>query len=528
MNPIDQLKQKLATGKINRREFMQQTLALGVVLSAATTLSMEALAANPKQGGRFRVGSGHGSTSDSLDPGTYENGHIQLVGFAHLNHLTEIDSTGQLVPELAASYEPINGGKTWRFNIRKGVQFHDGKTLTPEDVIATLNYHRGSDSKSAAKPLLDTVTSMLRDGDTVVINLKEANADFPVIVSDYHLGILPSRGGKVNPTGGIGTGPYVINKFDPGVRAYLTRNPNYWKRSAAYFDEIELLSIIDVSARQNALITDEVDAIDRLDRKTVHLIKRNQNIKVLEITGFQHYTFPMRTDTAPFDNNHVRLALKLGIDRPQVLDKVLRGHGSVGNDHPISPANRYYASELPQRTYDPDKAKYHLKQAGLSKLSVDLSVADAAFNGAVDTGVLFKEHAAKAGIDINIVREPNDGYWNNVWMKKPWVACYWGGRATEDWMFSTAYSEGASWNDTFWKHERFNILLRLARAELDEAKRREMYVEMQRIVRDEGGVLVPFFANYIHGLSNKIGHKEKVAGNWGFDGNKATERWWFA
>jgi peptide/nickel transport system substrate-binding protein len=137
-----------------------------------------------------------------------------------------------------------------------------------------------------------------------------------------------------------------------------------------------------------------------------------------------------------------------------------------------------------------------------------------------------REHAAKAGIDINVVREPNDGYWSNVWMKKPWCMVYWGGRPTEDWMFSTAYAEGADWNDSFWSHARFNKLLLEARSQLDDAKRREMYVEMQRIVSDEGGVLVPMFNNYVFATSSNVGHG-KMGANWGLDGNRGMERWWF-
>ena len=158
---------------------------------------------------------------------------------------------------------------------------------------------------------------------------------------------------------------------------------------------------------------------------------------------------------------------------------------------------------------------------------MDLSAADAAFAGAVDAAVLYKEHAAPIGIEINVVREPNDGYWSNVWMNKPWGMCYWGGRPTEDWMFSTAYAAGAAWNDSFWNHERFNKLLLLARAELDQTLRREMYVEMQTIVSNEGGVVVPLFNNYVFATSDKITHGE-LAGNWDLDGSKLTERWWFA
>lgn len=310
------------------------------------------------------------------------------------------------------------------------------------------------------------------------------------------------------------------------MRANFTRNPNYWKAGRGHFDEVEILSVVDVAARTSALKTGDVDVIDRVDLKTVHLLGRTPGIRVEETTGTAHYSIPMRTDMAPFDNNDVRLALKYALDREGLVRTVLRGHGAVGNDHPISPANRYHAGDLEQRRYDPEKAKFHLKKAGLSSLRVDLSAADAAFGGAVDAAVLYKEHAAKAGIDINVIREPNDGYWSNVWMKKAWCMCYWGGRLTEDLMFSTAYAKGANWNDSFWEHERFNKLLLQARAELNEAKRREMYGEMQRIVRDEGGVLIPLFNNYVFAANAKLQHGQ-LQGNWDMDGQKLTERWWF-
>jgi peptide/nickel transport system substrate-binding protein len=485
-------------------------------------------AATPKKGGKLRLGIGHGSTTDTLDPATYENLYVQVVGGAVHNKLTLVSNSGDLVPELAESWEPTPDAVEWRFNLRKGVEFHSGKTLEADDVIATFNHHRGEDSKSAAKPIVDPIADIKADGkDTVVFTMKSGNADFPFIVSDYHLAIMPSKDGKVDATSGIGAGSYTIENFDPGVRTTLKRFPNYWDSSRGHFDEAELLSITDVAARTNALSTGEIDAMDRVDIKTAHLLARKPGVKVVETSGTAHYTFAMRTDTPPFDNNDVRLALKYSLDREAMLQTVLRGHGVVGNDHPIGRSNRFHADELPQRAYDIDKAKFHLKKAGLGSLKVDLSAAEAAFAGAVDAAVVYKEHAAKAGIDINVVREPNDGYWSNVWLKKPWCAVYWGGRPTEDWMFSTAYAAGAPWNDTFWEHERFNKLLLQARAELDEAKRRAMYVEMQTIVSNEGGVVVPMFNNYVMALSTKLGHEE-MGGNWSLDGFRAVERWWFA
>jgi peptide/nickel transport system substrate-binding protein len=318
----------------------------------------------------------------------------------------------------------------------------------------------------------------------------------------------------------------MLEHFEPGVRALYKRNPNYWKTGRPYFDSVEVLSIIDNAARTSALKTGEIHLMDRCDLKTVHLLAKMPGISVKEVTGNAHYTIPMRTDMAPFDNNDLRLALKYTLDREALLKTVLRGHGIVGNDHPIGPANQYYAKELPTRKFDPEKAKFHLKKAGMSNLKVDLSAADAAFDGAVDAAVLYKEHAAKSGIDIKVIREPNDGYWSNVWMKKGWSMCYWGGRPTEDWMFATAYAEGASWNDTFWKHAGFNKLLVEARSELDPAKRREMYVELQRIVRDEGGTVVPLFNNFVFAATDKLKHGT-IQGNWAQDGHKLYERWWF-
>jgi peptide/nickel transport system substrate-binding protein len=534
MKRVDQLKQIELTqlvqkGRISRRDFMAKATALGVTVAAASTIWSGSVQAAPKKGGRFRHGSAHGSTTDTLDPSTFENGNIISQGYGLRNHLTEVDNDGSLIPELCEKWDASDDASEWTFTVRKGVEFHNGKTLDANDIISTMNYHRGVDSKSAAKPLLAPVTEIRKDGnDKVVFKLSGGNADFPYTVSDYHLAILPAdKEGKVEWRSGNGTGAYIIEKFEPGVRSTFKRNRNYWKSGRGHFDEVEFLTIGDVVARTNALTTGETDAMSRCDLKTVHLLKRRKGIKVEEVTGTLHYTIPMHTDVAPFDNNHVRLALKYAVDRESLLQKILRGHGVVGNDHPISTANRYHASDLPQRTYDLDKARFHMKKAGLTSLSVDLSAADAAFVGAVDAAVLYKEHAAKAGITINVVREPNDGYWSNVWLKKPWSMVYWGGRPTEDMMFSQSLAEGADWNESHFSHKRFNELLVAARAELDEAKRRAIYVEMQTIVNMEGGTVVPLFANYVFAMSDKVQHDKKMAGNWDMDGDKMLERWWF-
>lgn len=527
------IQRSFESGKITRREFIAGAVAMGVSMTVASAFLNKAEAATPKQGGRLRVGLTGGATTDTLDPGQILDLYMLHLQFGQLrNGLTEVASNGELIPELAESWDASPDAKTWNFKLRKGVEFSNGKSFTSEDAVASLNHHLGEDSKSAAKGILSGVVSVKADGKHgVTVELSGGDADFPFLMTDYHLNMCPANSdGSIDWQSGIGTGGYVLQEHDPGVRSVTKRNPNYWKEGAAHFDEVEQTQIGDPTARSQALQGGSIDVMNNVQTQTVHLMKRIPGIKIEATTGNKQITLPMRTDTAPFDNNDVRTAIKYIVDREQWLKKVIHGFGELGNDNPIGPANIYRATEdeLPQRHYDPDKARFHLKKAGLSSLKVDFHAADTGFGGAVDAGQLMRDSAADAGIEINVVREPNDGYWSNVWMKKAFSACYWSGRATENWMFSQVYAADASWNDTYWKHDRFNELLLMGRAELDPKKRREIYVEMQQLVHNEGGVCLPLFQSDVMAYHERLHVPEVVGNNWELDGGKSGERWWFA
>ncbi|MEO1397447.1 MAG: ABC transporter substrate-binding protein [Pseudomonadota bacterium] len=525
--------EKLGNGGINRRQFVTSLVAAGVVLPSAMSMATEVLAATPKKGGTLRHGTGYGGTTDTIDPSTSTNGFSQNVIYTRGNHLTEVGQDGKLRGELAESFESSDGASKWVFNLHKDVTFHNGKTLTADDVIATYNYNRGEDSKSAAKGLISAVKDIKKDGDNrVIFELEGGNADFPYIVSDYHLMIMASKDGAIDATQmDNGTGGYALKKYEPGVRASFERNPNYWKAGHAHFDAIELTPILDPTARQTAMMNGEVDFIDTVDPKTVSLLGRVPTLEILETTGTQHYTFPMRLDVEPFGNADLRMALKLAINRQELVDKILLGHGVVGNDIPVSAAMPFLNTSIPQREFDAEKAAEYYKKSGHSG-PIKLSVADAAFAGAVDAGQLIAASAKQAGIEIEVVREPNDGYWSNVWNKKGWCACYWGGRPTQDWMYSSAYTADTKWNDTAWKEtdaaKRFNEVVTSARSETDDAKRGAQYNEAQQLLHDDGGAIVAMWANYIHAHSKKLAHGPDVAANWTNDGNKVSERWWFS
>ena len=528
MEKLEKLIRLFERNKIGRREFIAKVSLLGAASMLPTFLSAQPAKAAQKKGGRLRVGCGGSSITDSLDPALVTDIMAPFVSFGLIRScLVGMDVDSKLAPELAENWEAETGAKVWRFNLRKGVEFHNGKSLTSEDVLFSMNHHRKEDSKSILKSTAKQIVDIKADGKyAVIFTLEAGNADFPYSMSDQHASIFPA--GTTDFSKGVGTGPYMLQEWEPGVRALTKRNPNYFKSDCAFFDEVEILAMNDVNARTNALRTEDVDVINRCERKTFHMLEKLPNVQSVIQYGMRHYTFCMRCDKAPFKDNNLRMAMKHAIDREDIVKTVLRGYGEVGNDHPISKLNKYYNKSLPQRNYDPDKAKYYLKKAGQSNFSPSIHVANVAFEGAVDAAILYKNHAEKAGIDLNVVQAPNDGYWSNTWMKKAFSAAYWSGRPTEDWMFSDAYAEGAAWNETYWANKRFNELLKQGRAELDEKKRAQIYGEMQELVNMDGGEIIMAFAADLHAASNKLHKPDKVAANWEFDGFKIGERWSFA
>jgi len=476
-------------GQMSRREFLTYSVAAGMTVSMSSGLwTSDVAASTPQKGGKFRIGVHDSNTSDTHDPGTYLSvGQIQLA-HTHRSYLTEITPENGLGPDMANEGSATPDAKVWTFKLNENATFHDGRKFTAKDAIASLNHHRGEDSTSAAKALLDAVVDIKADGDhTIVIELSQGFADLPWVMTDYHLAMLPAKDdGSIEWETGIGAGPYKITGHEPGIGTELVRHDG-WHREGAYFDSIEFITLNDPNARQTALITGDVDSITSVDLKTMALLKRNPDLLVDNVPSGSAITLPMFTDQAPFDNVDVRLALKYAIDRDELVEKIMFGTATAGDDYHVSPVP-----------------------------------------GAVDMCVLYSEQAKKAGITINAVREANDGYWADVWLKKPWVFVKWGARPTPDNMFTLAYKDDAPWNESHWQNARFNELLLKAKAELDDKLRAEMYREMCVIAKDDGGTVIPFFANFVYARNKNVAHADSLASSWENDGARSAHRWWFA
>lgn len=483
-----------------------------------------------KRGGHLRIGLSAGSTQDSMDPINPLYDSVLLATASSRSALTRIEPDGTVSPNLSVKWEPSDDLKKWSFELRSGVTFHSGKALSVEDVIASVNVHRGEETTSPLKNLLASVSDIVAEGPwKVAFVLNAPDADFPKTVGDIRLVVLPSKDGKIDRQSLDGTGAYVLESYVPGERFRLKRNPNYWDLDkAGFFDTAEVLIITDAAARMNALRSGQVDLINTADLKTLNMLKRVPSIKVEDTPSGRFYVLGMMSDVAPFNDQNVRNALKFAIDRQEFLSKIVFGHGTIANDQPIDPIHPYFNPEIPQTEFDPDKAKFFLKQAGLESLKVPLSVSEAAFQGATAAGSLFVESAGKAGIAIDMTREPDDGYFDNVWNKKPFTADWWTQQTSADAQFSQAFGANAPFNATHFKNDRFEKSLAEARGTRDEAKRKPMYQELQRIVHDESGAIIPVFANFVWASSNKLMHQEKLNSDWDLDGFRCIERWWFA
>ncbi|MDR0809846.1 MAG: ABC transporter substrate-binding protein [Gemmobacter sp.] len=504
---------------ISRRGFLAAGSALGLILPFG---SARAAVPAPTRGGVFNLGMAGGSTDNSLDPRAFTQQVQRVIGVAVCNQLVEILPDGTLMPELAESWDSSDA-VTWVLKIREGVTFHNGKTLDAQDVVYSINLHRGEESTSGAKSLFDAITGITVTAlSEVTVVLDAPNAEFMRVFADYHAMIVPD--GFTDWPNLTGTGGYTLTSFEPGVRAVLDRNPNYWKSDRAHVDQVVLTVINDATARMAALQSGAADVINQVDRKAAAFLQGKPGLELVRSPGAVHWTFICAANVEPTSNNDIRLALKYGCDRQAMLDVVMGGLGSLGNDHPISPDSPYYNAELEQRLFDPERAKYHLRQAGLDSFSIDLYTSEAALPEAVDLAAVYAAKAAEAGLTLNVIRRPPDGYWNDTWMKKPFTVSSWLNRPIDQ-TFSLIYGTGSGWNESYWSNERFDRLLAEGKGTLDFARRKEIYGELQAILRDEGPSVIPVFADFLDARSARVKGFEP-SGVSDLSGDRIIERIW--
>ncbi|MGY4509540.1 ABC transporter substrate-binding protein [Bradyrhizobium sp. USDA 3650] len=486
---------------LNRRNLNKSLLAAGVTL-AANASPLSRAVAQPKRGGQLRVAAHVQGVQDTLDPARFVQSTDYARGFMLYNGLTRIDEKGQAVPELAESFEANKDVTEWQFKLRKGVAFQDGKTLDADDVVYSIMRHKDPKVASASKGLVEDIIDVSADGkDTIRIKLRAPDADIPILLGTFGFMIL--KNGTTDFSTAIGTGPFRMKEFKPGVRTLVTRNENYFKSGRPYVDEIEYFGIGDPAARLNALMAGDIQMMSGLRPNAIDDVKKASGIEVFSTQCPNFIQFAMMCDRAPTNNLDFRLAIKNLLDRERVVNQVFKGYGVIANDHFVMPQSPLYNSSLPQRGVDIEKAKFHLKRAGMENTSVDLHVSEAVSNS-IDMGLVLQREAGRAGLTVNLRREPADGYYSNVWMKRAFHVAGWNPRPTETIMATLAWKSDAKWNDTQFKKPELDKLIDAARGTVDPARRKEVFWEIERIIYEQGGNAIPAFVNYLDAISTKV------------------------
>ena len=483
------------------------------------------VASGKPKGGTLRIGMEGGSATDSLDPRTYSDSVMIAAALTVMNGLVEFDAAGNPTGELLESWEAKAGAAEWIFNVRQGITFSNGKTLDADDIIYSIGIHRG-ESKSPAKGILEPITEIKKLGDSQIsIKLSSGNADLPVLLGDYHLMVVPKDFTDWEKP--IGTGAYTLESFEPGVRLVFKNRGGYWKKDRGNFDMVEIRNIQDPAARTAALQSGEVDAVNRLDPRTVDALMKDPNLNIVRTKGTgNRFCFVSRVTEAPYDNKDLRLALKWGIDREQIIKQVYNGYAVPGNDHTLDALNPYYNTKMAQRVYDPDKAAFHFKKSGITS-AFELQTSEGAWGSAVDCAQIYQESLKKAGITMGVNKVSADGYWDNVWLKVPFCAVYWGRRLSADQVFRQIYGSASDWNDSNWKVPAFDDLVMNAAVELDNAKRTEMYFTCQEMIADDGGMICFAITDYLDGYSKKVMGTEPHA-RYDLNDDRISEKGWFA
>lgn len=482
---------------VSRREALRRLGAGGLLLSAGGLLHAQ----EPRRGGSLTIATQSSSTADTLDPakGALSTDYLRThMFYSCLTSLDEHLSPKMMLAEDVATDDAI----TWTVRLRTGVQFHDGKPLTAADVVYSLNRHNDPALGSKARAVAQQFESVRATGPLQVeIVLKGANADLPAMLATSHFAVIAD--GTRNFSTANGTGAFRCKEFSPGVRTVGVRNPNYWRPKLPYLDEVLLIGIPDESARMNALLSGDVHWVNEVNPRSTRRIRNEPGFTVMESQSGLYTDLVIRQAVGFGRHPDFTLGMKYLIDREQMKRAAFRGYALIANDQPIAPSNRYFFAGLPQRPYDPERARFHLKRAGALGATLPV-VASVAATGSVDMAMLLQQSAQKAGLNLALKRVSADGYWSNHWMKSPIGFGNVNARPTADMVFTQFFKSDAQWNESGWKNEQFDQLLLLARGETDEAKRKQFYADMQVLVHEKCGVGIPLFITNLEAFNSRV------------------------
>ncbi|MDI3338764.1 ABC transporter substrate-binding protein [Defluviimonas aestuarii] len=480
---------------------MKRLLASACV--AALALTGTALA-EPK--GTFRQAHEYGfGDQSSLDP--ISKGRIFQITEKLMSRLVRPDMEGKPSPDLATSWEANEDATVWTLTLREGVKFHDGSDFDAADVVYSLNRVLDPDGDSPARSAVKMITGVEAvDPMTVKLTLDTPFADMPLQLMDYRLRMIPDGSGDTIATTGIGTGPFKLEKFDPQGTTVVVANTDYFEGPPGV-ERMEIIGIPDAQARLQALLGGQIDMESGITPQQRVMFDGSDKFYIQEVPTGNWRGIVFRTDVEPFSDPRVRKAMRMAADRDGLLALVEGGNGTVACDTPVGPADQYRADlSCPQ---DIEGAKALLAEAGFPDgIDVDVHVAtlEATWPAMAEA---YQAQAAEAGIRVNIVQVPTDGFWSEVWMKKDAVMTRWNERPADQ-ALHEIYLSTAKWNESYYKDDGFDAMLAEARRELDFDKRRAIYVKAQEHLQETAGTLIPYHVTKLIGATSRVKNLDPV------------------
>jgi len=496
---------------LDRRQVLRGIAAAGAVVGAGGLLgacssssSSGQAAASPtstvkRRGGALKVGLTGGSGTDTLDPHkglTYlDTARAQSL----YQPLLQLNTAAQTEFVLAEDISPHGSTSNWVISLRKGITFHDGKPLTADDVIFTIR-RIVSGKLTGSTPLgpIDLKGLKALDQHTVQVPMTSPYGSFTdQLAYWYYLYIVPTG---FNPAKPNGTGAFKYQSFTPGQRSVFTRNTNYWKAGLPYVDSVTIIDFSDSASLQNALSTGVIHGAGALEGPQLAALAADGSVRTVKSHTGAITPFTMRVDQAPFNDVNVRQAMRLLVDRQQLINSALDGSGTVGADV-SSPYDPNYDTSL-HRAQDIAQAKSLLKKAGQENLKVQL-VTSAVATGTVAMATVLAQQAQAAGVTISLKTVdpatffgPNYLHWTfsqDFYNYSPYL-----GQVAQSLLPTSPF------NETHWSLPRYGDLYRQANATADASMRKEIEHEMQQIDFTQGGYIIPAFIDALDAYSTKI------------------------
>ena len=406
-------------------------------------------------------------------------------------------------PMLAESWEPNADATQWTFKLRKGVKFTHGKEFKAEDVVYTIN--RLVEVKSAlAGTFPEDMNVVAVDDYTVRFEFSTPYAPLLDSLVKYHALITPS---DVDPerflTETLGTGPFVMTEHVIGERTVLKKNENYWWKDHPLVDEAILVYLPDPTSRAEALKAGTIDVVYDLETASVPGVRDHPDTTVAVAPSGSYMNLAMNNTVAPFNNKLVRQALQAATDRQAIFQVAQFGLGGIAYDHPVTPTDPFFNPDCTTPDYDTDVAKDLLAQAGYPN-GIDLTLYTSTGGAAmVEMSTVLKEKAAPAGINIEIVVMPEDGYWSDGWLVKPFYTSWWGGRPPHE-AFSIVYPTGVPWNESSYSNPDVDRLITEGATAPTTEGRKKAYGELQCLLIEEVPRIIPVFRPVALGLRNDV------------------------